>query len=83
MIDINTYEIRKVKLKNIFFSQYEIKDAPPKQSIIRGKNKRNNTFTDMKFRDNKLLLAGLSGKNFTLNFKSLDFPFTKKLKLAK
>ena len=83
MIDINTKEITKVNLNNIFFSQYEVKDAPPKESIMYNINQRTITFTDMKFRDNELLLAGKSGENFTPIFKSLDFPFTKKAKTTK
>ena len=73
-IDINTKEISKVNLNNIFFSQYKVNDAPPKGLIHRSRNQRIQTFTDMKFSDNELFLAGTAD---LLNvFRSIDFPFS-------
>jgi len=72
-------KITAVSTKNIPFSSVALNDAPAEDA----KDKRGNpvrvaAISDLGFADGKVLVSGLSGKEFNSAFRSIPFPFTNK-----
>jgi len=67
-----------VSLKNIDYSLVSINNAPAEDAKDqRGRPTRVSSITDLGFYDGKVLVSGLSNKEFSSTFRSIPFPFTK------
>lgn len=72
-IDLNSISYSKVALANA-----AAKDAKDQ----RGRSMRRWAIADMKYHNGKILVSGLSNKEFSSSFSSIPFPFTKKQEFA-
>ncbi len=76
-------ELKSVSLDNASYSKVELnnpvaKDAKDK----RGRELRRWAISDMKYYNGKVLISGLSNKEFSSSFTSISFPFTEKQDFA-
>ncbi|MES2794887.1 MAG: hypothetical protein V4683_02920 [Bacteroidota bacterium] len=72
-------EIQAVSLKNINFSSVLLNNYPSDDKKDRqGKPLRNLSISDMGYDNGKLMISGLSNKEFSSSFRSISFPFTGK-----
>lgn len=67
----NNNAIKAVSLKDVDFSSVALNDAPADA-------KRVSSISDMAYADGKLMLSGLSNKEFSSSFRTIAFPFTGK-----
>ena len=67
----NSNTIKAVSLKDVDFSSVALNDAPADA-------KRVSSISDMAYADGKLMLSGLSNKEFSSSFRTIAFPFTGK-----
>jgi hypothetical protein len=67
----NNNAIKAVSLKDVDFSSVALNDAP-------ADSKRVSSISDMAYADGKLMLSGLSNKEFSSSFRTIAFPFTGK-----
>ena len=77
----NSNAIKAVSLKDVDFSVVALNDAPPAlaDAADRGATqKRVSSISDMAYADGKLMLSGLSNKEFSSSFRTIAFPFTGK-----
>lgn len=72
-------QIKAVSLKGINFSTVMLNNvAGPDEKDRRGAPLRVTSISDMAFADGKLMLSGLSNKEFSSSFRTISFPFTNK-----
>lgn len=74
-------KIEPVSLKNVEYSLVALNDAPPAPADATDRNasqKRVSSISDMAFADGKLMVSGLSNKEFSSSFRAINFPFTGK-----
>ena len=72
-------EIQAVSLKNVDFSSIVLNNYPSDDKKDRqGKPLRNLSISDMDYENGKLMLSGLSNKEFSSSLRSISFPFTGK-----
>ena len=72
-------EIQAVSLNNMNFSSVVLNNYPSDDKKDRqGKPLRNLSISDMAFENGKLMLSGLSNKEFSSSFRTISFPFTGK-----
>ncbi len=70
-VDLQSKEISEIDLTNLHYSDFRI-DSPTLDSV----DWKKITIMDLKFRDGKIHVAGLSGDGFKASFRSIEFPFT-------
>ena len=69
-------ELKNVPLDKVNYSKIELADAIAKDAKDRrGRPQRRWAIADMKYHNGKLLLSGLSNKEFSSTFRSIPFPF--------
>lgn len=72
-------EFKLVSLKDIAFSTVVLNNAPSAEvKDRRGNSLRISSISDLGFSNGKLLVSGLSNKEFSSSFRSISFPFTGK-----
>jgi len=72
-------EFKTVSLKDINFSSVALNNAPAEDAKDRrGRPLRISSISDLGYADGKLLVSGLSNKEFSSSFRSIKFPFTGK-----
>jgi WD40 repeat protein len=70
-------QIKAVSLKDVNFSTTTLNNvAGPDEKDGRGNLKRVTSISDMGFADGKLMVSGLSNKEFSSTFRTIAFPFT-------
>ncbi|MBQ4819353.1 hypothetical protein [Aquimarina sp. MMG016] len=75
-VDNNTLKV--VPLDNVSFSKTTLLDPVAKEAKDkRGRELRKWAVADIKYSSGKVLLSGLSNKEFASTFRSIDFPFSK------
>ncbi|MDY8135873.1 hypothetical protein [Aquimarina sp. 2201CG5-10] len=73
--------LKQVPLNNVSFSKTTLMDPVSEEAKDRrGRKLRKWAVADIKYADGKVLLSGLSNKEFASTFRSIDFPFSKKQK---
>ncbi|TDO22677.1 hypothetical protein [Pedobacter duraquae] len=71
--------IKSVSLKDVSFSEVALNNAPAEDAKDqRGRSMRISAISDIGFFDGKLLVSGISNKEFSSSFRSIAFPFTGK-----
>lgn len=69
-------EVSKVELENIEYSKTGISDAPAEDATDRrGRPIRVQAISDMEYVNGKVMVSGLSNKEFSSTFRSITFPF--------
>ena len=72
-------KLENVSLKNINYSKTSLLDVVDENAKDkRGRGLRTWAVADMKYYNGKLMVSGLSNKEFASTFRSIDFPFNKK-----
>lgn len=72
-------KLQAVALKDLSFTSTVINSAPGEDAKDgRGRSLRISSVTDLGYADGKLLLSGLSNREFKSSFKSIPYPFTSK-----
>jgi hypothetical protein len=78
LLKIEGEKIATVPFKDVSYSVVEITNAPAEDAKDqRGRPLRVSSISDVAFADGKLLVTGLSNKEFSSTFRSIPFPFTK------
>ncbi len=68
--------ISKVDLSNVEFSKADISNAPAEDATDkRGRSLRVNVISDLEFANGRVMVSGLSNKEFSSSFRSMSFPF--------
>ncbi|GAB2974948.1 hypothetical protein GCM10027049_06760 [Mucilaginibacter puniceus] len=67
----NSSNIKAVSLKDVDFSSVALNDAATDRNRV-------SSISDMAYADGKLMLSGLSNKEFSSSFRTIAFPFTGK-----
>lgn len=76
-------KLENVSLKNISYSKTSLKDAVAADAKDqRGRALRHWAVADLKYHNGKVMVSGLSNKEFASTFRSIPFPFTKKQEYA-
>ncbi|WP_373511120.1 hypothetical protein [Persicitalea sp.] len=79
LFKIDGDKITPVSTKNVAFSSLALNDVPDEAAKDRrGNSLRVAAISDIGFADGKLMVSGLSGKEFNSTFRSIPFPFTDK-----
>ena len=66
-----------VSLQNVEFASVELNNSPGvDEKDDRGRSLRVSTISDIGYSDGKLMVSGLSNKEFSSTFRSIPFPFT-------
>jgi len=69
-------KVSKVGIDNIEFSKIGIADAPAEDATDRrGRPIRVHAISDMEYANGKVMVSGLSNKEFSSTFRSISFPF--------
>ncbi len=72
--------LSKVDLTNVEFSQAAIVDAPAEDATDnRGRPTRVHAISDLEYSNGKVMVSGLSNKEFSSTFRSMSFPFNNDL----
>ncbi len=72
-------EFQVISLKDIAFSSVALNNAPSDEAKDRrGRSLRISSISDLGFANGKLMVSGLSNKEFSSSFRSINFPFTGK-----
>jgi hypothetical protein len=72
-------ELQNVSLKDLSYSKAELNNAVAKDAKDRrGRELRRWAISDMKYHNGKVLVSGLSNKEFSSSFRSMPFPFNSK-----
>ncbi|WP_106791355.1 hypothetical protein [Aquimarina sp. Aq78] len=76
---VENNKLKKVSLDNISHSKTSLIDPVHKEAKDkRGRKLRKWAVADIKYTSGKVMLSGLSNKEFASTFRSVDFPFTDK-----
>jgi len=77
LLTIEGDKISSVSLNNVGYSIVALNDAPAADAKDqRGNSLRISSISDIEFSDGKLMVSGLSNKEFSSSFRSIPFPFT-------
>lgn len=77
IVKVDNDKIEAVSLKEVNFSSIGLNDAYPEDAKdARGRPMRVSTISDMGFNNGKVLVSGLSNKEFSSTIRSISFPFT-------
>lgn len=77
LLRLNGEELENVPLNTISYSKISLLKAIDSEAKDRrGRPKRFWAIADLKFHNNKVLVSGLSNKEFASTFRSIPFPFT-------
>lgn len=72
-------ELQNVSLNDLSYSKAELNNAVAKDAKDRrGRALRRWAISDMKYHNGKVLVSGLSNKEFSSSFRSMQFPFDEK-----
>lgn len=72
-------ELKNVSLKEVSYSEVSLRNSVAKDAKDRrGRALRRWAISDMKYHNGKVLVSGLSNKEFSSSFRSIPFPFTTK-----
>lgn len=75
--------LENISLQDVSYSETSLKNAAGKdQKDKRGRGMRRWAISDMKYHNGKILVSGLSNKEFSSSFSSIPFPFTAKQDFA-
>ncbi|MFY0630940.1 MAG: hypothetical protein JXR05_11200 [Flavobacteriaceae bacterium] len=76
-------KLENVNLNTVSYSKATLGNAPEKDAKDqRGRGMRRWAVSDMKYHNGKVLVSGLSNKEFSSSFSSIPFPFTNKQDFA-
>ena len=79
LLRVENNALKAVALDNVSFTKSEITDPVSNEAKDRrGRQLRRWAVADIKYTNGKVLLSGLSNKEFASTFRSIDFPFNKK-----
>jgi hypothetical protein len=79
LLKLNGKELENVSLSDLSYSKTELSNAVAKDAKDRrGRALRRWAISDMKYHNGKVLVSGLSNKEFSSSFRSIPFPFTSK-----
>ncbi|GHB83042.1 hypothetical protein [Persicitalea jodogahamensis] len=79
LFKIEGEKITPVNTKSIAYSSVALNDVPSESDKDRrGNSLRVSAISDLGYADGKLMVSGLSGKEFNSTFRSIPFPFTNK-----
>ncbi len=80
---ISNEKIEAVSLKDVNYSSIALNDVYAEDAKdARGRPLRISTISDMGFANGKVLVSGLSNKEFSSSFRSIPFPFTDQQEMA-
>ena len=66
-----------VSLSNVEFAEVQLNNSPGvDEKDGRGRSLRVSTISDIEYTDGKLMVSGISNKEFSSTFRSIPFPFT-------
>ena len=83
LLKLNGETISSVSLENVKYSKTEINDAVAiDKKDGRGRDQRVWAISDLKYFDGKVMVSGLSNKEFSSTFTSVPFPFNEKQEQA-
>lgn len=69
-------KFENISLKNISYSKIELVDAVEDKKDDRGRDQRVWAIADLKYYKGRVMVSGLSNKEFSSTFRSMPFPFT-------
>ncbi len=73
-------KVSKFALENVEFSKVGISDAPAEDATDRrGRPIRVHAISDLKYANGKVMISGLSNKEFSSTFRSIAFPFNNEI----
>jgi hypothetical protein len=79
LVRVSNDKIEAVSLKEVDFSTIALNDVAAEDAKdSRGRPLRVSTISDIGFNDGKVLVSGLSNKEFSSTFRSIPFPFADK-----
>ncbi len=77
LLTVEGDKISSVSLNNVGYATVALNDAPAADAKDqRGNSLRISSISDIEFSDGKLMVSGLSNKEFSSSFRSIPFPFT-------
>lgn len=83
ILRVTNDNIEAVSLKDVNFSSIALNDVYAEDAKdARGRPLRISTISDMGFANGKVLVSGLSNKEFSSSFRSIPFPFTDQQEMA-
>lgn len=83
LLKLNGENISNVSLENVKYSKTEINNAVAvDKKDRRGRSQRVWSISDLKYHNGKVMVSGLSNKEFSSTFRSVPFPFTDKQEQA-
>ncbi len=79
LLRVENDKLKQISLTDVSHSKTAISDPVAKDAKDkRGRELRKWAVADIKYHDGKVLISGLSNKEFASTFRSVDFPFTDK-----
>lgn len=83
ILTVSNERIEAVSLKDVNFSSIALNDVYAEDAKdARGRPLRISTISDMGFANGKVLVSGLSNKEFSSSFRSIPFPFSDQQEMA-
>ncbi|PCJ94826.1 MAG: hypothetical protein COA50_10580 [Flavobacteriaceae bacterium] len=77
LLKLNGEALEHVSLSNVSYSKIALKDAVTAETKDRrGRSQRVWAISDMQYHNGKVMVSGLSNKEFSSTFRSIPFPFT-------
>ena len=79
LLNVDGEKITTFSLKDVAYAAVALNNAPAEDAKdARGRSLRISSISDLGYADGKLLVSGLSNREFSSSFKSIPFPFTGK-----
>lgn len=76
VLKLNGETIENVSLKDVSYSKIDLQDAiSEEKKDRRGRSQRALAISDLKYHNGKVMVSGLSNKEFSSTFRSITFPF--------
>ena len=82
LLKLNGDKIEAVSLENVKYSKVAINNAVEDKKDSRGREQRIWSISDLEYNNGKVMVSGLSNKEFSSTFRSIPFPFTDKQEQA-
>ncbi len=83
IVKLEGEKIEAVSLKEVNYSSIALNDVAAEDAKdARGRSLRVSTISDMGFANGKVLISGLSNKEFSSSLRSIPFPFTDRQEMA-
>lgn len=76
LMKLENGKFSNVSLKNISYSKIKLADPVEDVKDNRGRDQRVWAIADLKYHNGKVMVSGLSNKEFSSTFRSMPFPFT-------